>query len=129
VAREKFVVRLLDPNNEMLGWATVYGEPRPNERRRSCCFFPGGPTYIKIERGGRAERMSIHWCDLDIGRITNIIDPQDVTAGQSVVYHWIEPLFQVVGSAEFAEQELACTVIRDNVTIDIPAGALGVIGH
>lgn len=130
MAREKFVVRLLDPDNRLMAWTTVYGEPRPNGRRLSCCYFPVTPTRLVVEQDGVVDRVSIHWCDLDIGRIGGVLGaPVEVKKGMILDYQWTEPIFQVVGSQQFADTELPCITVRENVTISPPTGTLSAVGQ
>lgn len=123
MAREKFVVRLLDKDAQLLSWAEVYAEPRPQERGASCPYFPvpRQPTQLVIERDGVATELTVHWCDLDVARRTNVMEPTAVKAGQVVLFNWIEPVWLVPGMREVP---LPPVTVHQPVTIGVPAGSL-----
>jgi hypothetical protein len=64
----KFIVRLLTADNDLLAWAEVVAEARPQGRPRSTPFLARESTLFSIEQTGQAKRISIHWADLDLVR-------------------------------------------------------------
>lgn len=96
----KFVVRLLDANDQLLAWSTVMATARPVGGGRSCPFFAPGATMLPIERDGLAVKISVHWCDLDIARVRDVAHEGEgvaVTAGTTMSFTWIEPVWLVPG--------------------------------
>ena len=93
----RFVVRVLDDAQALLGWAEVLASARPQPRGASCPLWPAAPTLtFLMERAGRARYIAIHWADLDIARLKTI-DPIDVVVGQIVTLSWDEPMWLVAG--------------------------------
>lgn len=123
MAREKFVVRLLNAKDELLGWAEVYAEPSPQERGASCPYWPvtGRLTKIPIDRAGNASQFTVHWCDLDVARLVSINAPLAVKPGQTADWIWLEPIWLVPGQRDVP---LPPVTVRESVTISVPMGDL-----
>lgn len=117
----KFVVRLLDEEDELLAWATVYGTARPQARAGSCPFFPTEPTSFLIEREGLAARISVHWCDLDVARQQALVEPVAVAPGQRFSFAWIEPVWLVAGMRDVP---LPPVTVRAPVAVGVPTGSV-----
>ncbi|MGE0363064.1 MAG: hypothetical protein AB7R67_20290 [Vicinamibacterales bacterium] len=124
MAREKFVVRLLTAEHALLAWAEVYANPTPVGRGRSCPFRPEHPaTRFVAERAGTAALLTVHWCDLDLARMTPV-GPLEIPAAGSVLHFaWLEPIWLVPGMG--AEVPLPPVTVRESVTIGVPPGGLG----
>lgn len=123
---QKFVVRLMSTTGELLAWATVWAEPKPQGRRAaSCPFWPKAPTQFVIEMSGRAASISVHWCDLDIARVNRLMEPADVIAGQMFNFTWTEPVWLVAGMKDVP---LPPVTERQPVSIAVPTGALVAAG-
>jgi hypothetical protein len=122
---QKFVVRVLDADDALLAWAEVHAEPRPQARGASCPFFPITPTQFPIERDGVAAKLTIHWCDLDIARLTSLLEPTPVRTGQVFTFTWIEPVWLVTGMREVP---LPAVTLRQSVALAVPTGQLTSIG-
>jgi len=126
MAREKFVVRLLDRGAQMLAWAEVYAEPRPQDRGASCPYWPVTPTNFVIEQDGLASELTVHWCDLDVARRTPLMEAAQVQAGQVFSFAWLEPVWLVSGQHGVP---LQAVTIRGPVNVAVPVGSLmGVAG-
>lgn len=121
--RARFTVRLLDAAHNLLAWSDVIAEATPQDRAASCPFWPVGRTQFQIERDGRAEIVTIHWPDLDVARIQNIIEPLDVKVGQVANYEWLEPVWLVPGMRDVP---LPAVTVKQSVRIEVPTGSLGV---
>lgn len=93
----RFIVRLLDAAGELLAWAEVYATARPQRAGGSCPFFADGPTTFVVTREGTATQISVHWPELDVARVQNMLQPQPVLAGQVATFGWIEPVWLVPG--------------------------------
>lgn len=124
MAREKFVVRLLDEAGALLSWAEVYAEPRPQERGASCPFWPVTPTQFVIERDGLCKRLSVHWCDLDVARVQDVLEPTPVAVGQVFHFTWVEPIWLVGGMRDVP---LPAVTVRQSITLSPPTGLLNAI--
>ena len=122
----KFVVRILDDAGTLLAWAEVYAEPRPQARGPACPWWPTGPTSFAIERAGVAKRVSVHWCDLDIARVQQLVGDTPVEPGQVFTMAWIEPVWLVQGMRGVP---LPTVTVRQSVTLAVPAGALAAVGE
>lgn len=121
MAREKFVVRLLDADAQLLAWAEVYAEPKPQERGASCPFWPSGNTLFAIEQAGVATELTVHWCDLDVARRSPLLEPVAVQPGQVFTFAWMEPVWLVPGTRDVP---LPAVTIRQPVSISPPTGSL-----
>lgn len=117
----KFVVRVLNADDELLAWAEMYAEPRPQARGASCPWWPTGPTQFPIEKDGEAAKISVHWCDLDVARVSNLLAPTTVKAGQVFTLNWIEPVWLVPGMRDVP---LPTVTVRQSITLTVPAGNL-----
>lgn len=124
MSRDKFVVRLLTDAHELLSWAEVRAEPRPQDRGASCPYWPTGPTSFVIERNGVASTISVHWCDLDVARMQKIIEPTPVQAGQVMTFAWMEPIWLVPGQRDVP---LPAVTVRSSVTLVPPRGQLNAV--
>jgi len=122
MTREKFVARLLDADGALLAWTTVWAEARPVGRGRSCPFFAVEPTKFPVSAKGTVTKLSIHWCDLDIARVT-AIGSVDVEPGQLFAFAWIEPVWLVPGMQDVP---LPAVTVGEPVSVLVPAGGLGV---
>jgi len=118
---EKFVVRLLDAAGQLLAWTIVWAEPRPQARGASCPFIATAPTTFVAERDGVAAETTIHWCDLDVARRQALAEPVPVTAGQHLVFAWLEPVWLVPGMRDVP---LPAVTVREPVALTVPIGTL-----
>ena len=119
---QKFVVRLLDDAGVLLAWATVHATARPQDRAGSCPFFAPATSFV-IERDGVASRISVHWCDLDVARVQNIVE-SPVSVGQVFAFNWIEPVWLVPGMRDVP---LPQVTVRAPVVIGVPMGTLAAV--
>lgn len=124
---QKFVVRLLDAENQLLGWAEVSASARPQGQRRSCPFWADRPTQFVIDQDGIAAQITIHWCDLDLARSSPPLEPTAVKAGQVFTLNWIEPVWLV--PAPEKDVPLPAVTVRQSVTLTPPAGQLTSAGR
>jgi hypothetical protein len=121
MTEEKFVLRLLSAEGDLLAWTTIYAAPKPPEKRASCPFWPVGATPFAIEKDGIAVGMSIHWCDLNIARYKELMENVPVLVGQLFTFLWIEPVWLVAGSYDVP---LPATTVSAPVIISVPSGSL-----
>lgn len=121
----RFIVRLLSADGDLLSWAEVYAEARPQGRPRSTPFMARTVTAFVIERDGEATQMSIHWADLDVCRLTPLMNPSRVTVGQVAQFHWIEPVWMVEGSK--VDVPMPPVTVRGSVQLQPPVGGLTAI--
>lgn len=124
---QKFVVRLLDAAGTLLSWAEVYASPKPQARpAASCPFWAAGNTTFVIEQDGLAIRLSVHWCDLDVARVQDLIEPVPVQAGQVFTFAWLEPVWLVAGMRDVP---LPPVTVRASVAVGVPTGALTAVSR
>ncbi len=119
---EKFVVRLMDDNDNLLAWTELYCESKPQGGRRSCPFWPKGPTQFPIEQDGVATKIAIHWCELDLAREQALAQPVPVTVGVLADYTWIGPVWLV--PAMDKDLVLPPVTVRQSVSLQPPVGSL-----
>lgn len=121
----KFVVRLLTESDELLAWAEVYAEPRPQAPRgASCPWWSVAPTTFPVERDGLAAKISVHWCDLDVARVQVLMGDTPVQVGQVFTLNWIEPIWLVPGMRNVP---LPTVTVRKSVTLQVPTGQLAAV--
>jgi hypothetical protein len=121
----RFIVRLLDADGQLLSWADVLAEARPQGRPRSTPFFSLNPTRFVIERDGVASRITIHWADVDVARVGPDMTPTPVQAGQVFTFTWLGPVWLIEGSQQ--DVPLPAVTVRAPVAIGVPAGGMGVV--
>jgi hypothetical protein len=119
---QKFVLRLLDHAGELLAWSTISAIPAPQDRAASCPFWSidGRTTRVAIEKSGRATEISVHWCELDVARRSDI-EEVDVEAGQVFDFTWLQPVWLVAGTRDVP---LPAVTVRATVIVNIPSGSL-----
>jgi hypothetical protein len=105
-----------------LAWAEVHAIATPQARPSASCPFkaPGNTTFV-IEQDGLASQLSVHWCDLDLARVTPLMEPVPVKALQVFTFAWIEPVWLVSGMRDVP---LPQVTVRAPVKIGVPSGAL-----
>lgn len=123
----KFIVRLLTAEGDLLSWAEVYAEARPQGRPRSTPFVALSPSTFVIEREGLASQLSVHWADLDVARVTPLMGATPVQIGQVLRFDWIEPVWMVKGSE--VDVPLPPVTVRAQVKIQPPTGNLAAVAR
>lgn len=122
----KFVIRILDAEHQLLGWAEVYPKLHPGIGRASCGFVTTTPTKFLIEQDGDARYLVVHWCDPDLARIVEIMGaPVAVKKDQIVQYAWVEPVWLISGMRDVP---MPTVTVRQSVEIGVPTGSIGVQG-
>lgn len=114
----KIVCRVLDAQNNLLGWTPVMALARGDGQ-----LWSEGPVTIPIERAGHAVVLSAHWADVHVE--TRVPLNVDVLAGQPLtVYPQASPIMccgQVPGPLP------AVTV--GSVAVSVPVGQIGTTGY
>jgi hypothetical protein len=123
----EFTVRLLTADGALLGWTTVMAESKPQGRPKSTPFKALGPSLFDVEQDGMASQLAIHWHDLDVARLTPLMNPCEVKAGQQVRFDWIEPVWMVKGSEQ--PVPLPTITVRKRVVVNPPPAAMGAVGR
>ena len=118
---QKFVVRLMTKDDQLLSWAEVHAEARPQPGRASCPFFAPGPTLFVIDAEGVAFKYTVHWCDLDIARERLLLTPTLVPVGAQMRFDWTEPVWLTAGSQHIV---LPAVTLRGPVLVGPPTGNL-----
>ncbi len=115
----KLVIRILDAQDQLLGWAEAQGEARGDGK-----LWVSGPTLVGIERDGETAYLSVHWCDVNV-EIRSVIERTLVQPGK---------IFRLPGewpaiTCGPAAGGLPPVTVRSPVSIDVPLGAMGVRTH
>jgi hypothetical protein len=115
----KFVLRLLDPDGRMLGWAEVQGVARGNG-----AIWMNHDAAIIIRQAGVPSRLSVHWCDVNCEYSVAFPGVQGAEVGSFVTITAEGPLWTVGPAAGgLPPVEVESTVIG------IPVGSLGMRTH
>lgn len=115
----KLVVRAMDADRRMLGWAEVEAEARGDGK-----LWVAPATFLPIDRAGTVAYLSIHWCDVNV-EITQVTDAQRVVPGQALGLPGEWPAITVGDAAG----GLPTVTVRDPIMIGVPVGALGGRGN
>lgn len=123
----RFIVRLLTEAGVLLAWAEVNAEARPQGRPRSTPFFALIPTMFEVDESGLAHQLSIHWADLDVVRVTKLMEEMPVAPGQILRFDWIEPVWMVEGSK--VDIPLPPVTVKRPVNLQPPTGSLQAVAE
>ena len=115
----KLVIRILDRQEQLLGWAEVVGEARGDGK-----IWIKDPTHILIEQDGVTGFHSIHWCDVNV-EIRTLVEPRKVKLGDVLV---IDGEHEAINCGP-AAGGLPPVTVRTPVTIGIPVGSLNGRGN
>ena len=74
----RLIIRLLNAQGQLLGWAEALGEARGDG-----ALWVWAPTNIGIEVNGILTHVSVHWCDVNV-EVRVVAAPQTVTLGQVI---------------------------------------------
>jgi hypothetical protein len=125
---DRFVVRLLTAEGDLLAWSEVQAQTKPQGRHRSTPFMALGPTMFVIEQNGIASHVAVHWCDLDVARMFALETPAAVSVGQVLRYDWFTmPVWMVEGSK--VDVPLPPVTVRAQVKIAPPTGNLSAVAQ
>jgi hypothetical protein len=116
----KIIIRLLDDQKQLLGWAEVGGKFGGDR----CLYADVMRAEIVIERVGIAHFTNIQWAELNIN-LTTEVTRTHVEVGQIWVMRFVAPLFQFGSS----EESLPAVTEKRNVEIEVPTGHLGIVTH
>lgn len=119
--RATFIARILDDAGELLAWSRVEAEARPQDRAASCPFFALEATRFEAERSGLASRIAVHWPDLDVARVQDLLERVQVETGQVFAFGWLEPVWLVPGMRDVP---LPAVTERRSVVVSPPTGNL-----
>lgn len=114
----KLVVRVLDADNRLLGWAAVPGH-MPGDR----CLWVRGNHPVKLTAEGTPAFLSVHWCDLGVqSRMAWTGAP----VGQShiLLLHWDGPVMRFASD----EGPLPGVTVEAPVALETPTGNLSGTG-
>lgn len=115
----KLVIRLLDADGVLLGWAEALGEARGDG-----IITVAAPTLIAVEEIGRPCAVSVHWCDVNVEIRQPIEHPQVVFPGQAftIPAEWAAIVCGKMPSG------LPPVTVRSPVRIEMLPGAIGAKG-
>jgi len=100
---QKFVIRLLTEEGDMLGWCQHQLKPVPSRAEGCTRFGPRGTvSEILITKAGVAMYLSIHWCDIDCARKVPLLGgPMQVpesAVGTIAKHAWAQSIWGVSGN-------------------------------
>jgi hypothetical protein len=122
--RARFIVRLMSEADELLSWAEVWAQAKPQKTAGSCPFWPFKATQFVIEQDGHAAYMTVHWADLDVARKQQLLNTTPVQVGQVFTFAWLEPVWLVPGMRDIP---LPGVTVRGPVAIGVPTGSLAAV--
>lgn len=117
----KCVVRLLDEENQLLGWAEVYASPRGDGK-----LWCNGPVQAVIDVPGthKLAHVSLHWCEINTE--TRLpFGHRFVTYGERVTVYLPNTPIITVGPMP---GPLPPVTVGRPVAIGIPVGQMGARG-
>jgi len=100
---QKFVIRLLTTEGELLGWTEEHLEPEVS-KSEGCVRFKTDKSTFQILKAGTASFLSIHWCDLDVARKLEptggpMVIPES-HVGKLAQMHWMSSIWGVQGNTD-----------------------------
>lgn len=118
---QKFVVRLLTVEGELIGWTEHHVEPVKGR------FYVPQSKFV-LERPGLATQLTVEWSDLDIARYETLPTPVTVPpekVGTIATYDWLFwPLWQI---NHHKDAPRPAVTVRGPVTISPGPGAVAAI--
>lgn len=122
----EFVVRLLTEDDQVLAWARVPAESRPQDTRAACPFFASGLTHFVAELDGSIAKLVVHWPELNVARMLDQPERHLVKAGQEFNFVWLEPVWLVGGMENVP---MPAVTERAPVRVAPPVGDMAAVGH
>ncbi len=115
----KVVVRLLDPDQHLLGWTEVQAIARGDGR-----LWSPGVVRLPVEASGVAAYVSVHWADVHVEQRAKL-DRHPVSPGEIVtVFPHASPIFTVGPIPGY----LPAVTIHRQASIILPVAQLGAQG-
>lgn len=111
----KVVVRVLDVEGRLLGWAPVQAEARGDG-----CLWAPSETVVPFEANGRATVLSLHLADFHIEHRMAIDVPAQIGSGVTLA----QPLIKLGDPPT----SLPPVTVRAAPVIAMPVGRLGALG-
>ena len=115
----KLIVRILNEQEEMLGWAEAVGHARGDGK-----IWVDAPTQVFIEESGVVFYLSVHWCDVNV-EIRSRVDPASVIKNNMLELPGDWPAITCGPAAG----GLPPVTVRAPIVIGIPVGAMGLKVH
>jgi hypothetical protein len=116
----KLVIRIMDAQNQLLGWAEATGEAKGDGK-----IWVDAPTRVMIEQTGIPHLLSVHWCDVNV-EIRSLVEQKKPLAFGNVLE--LPGQWPAITCGP-AAGGLPPVTVRDPVSIGIPVGALGARTH
>lgn len=119
----KIVIRLLDPNNQLLGWEEI------DAQMKDGYLLYASHLSVPVDTEGELAFLSIHWADLNVEwrTLAPSSERKRVFAGDKADLHFEGGRVAKVGDPP--ANPLPPTTSRGDVVIGIPVGRLGVSGN
>ena len=126
--RQKFVLRLLTEEGELLGWCQHLLKAVPNREAGNTRFGPPGTkSKFRILRAGTAHFIAVHWTNVDCARKTPLMGgpveiPESYVGGDGVSLVWTQSIWGVSGSAKCP---LPPVTVGEDITVSPDPAAIG----
>lgn len=112
--RGRFVLRLLDAADGLLGWTEVLARPCPGG-----AFHADDAVGLVVDRDGQAASVTVHWTELDIARRVTV-PVMAVRAGVRLRLDWPENIvWRVHGEADVPRPPVT---VRRDLTLSLRPG-------
>lgn len=115
----KLIIRVLDADGHLLGWAEACGDARGDG-----ALWVDPVPGVLIDEPGTPAWLSVHWCDVNVEVRSQLVAPA-AKAGDTITPQWNGPAL-VVGPAAGG---LPPVTVRQSIAIGVPAGQLGAVAH
>ncbi len=127
----KFVLRLLDEQDQLLGWREIVGEAKTDHPGAASApiFGVEGRVFPLVAcASGEIRSATLHWCDMNTARVIPANWPAGTTvkAGQVVDFFLVEPLWMIPGEHNVA---LPPVTVTSNISIGTRPAVIGAQGQ
>jgi len=120
--KQKFVIRLMTEEGEMLGHAVEHIVGKQGS-------FRAERSDILITKAGIGHHITVHWCDLDVVRseplATGPMEIPESHVGQHAKFYWT---FKSVWLVKGEERGFLPPIeVKENIVLAPPTGNLGAV--
>ena len=117
----KLVCRLLDADDQMLGWCWHIAAMRGDGCLRSTL-----PVVLDVDESGTGVVLSVHWADMNVETRIQMPVPFMVKRGDSLtIFPSNAPMLQ---AGTPPEKRLPPVSTRQAIDVTVPVGSLGALG-
>lgn len=124
---QKFVIRLLTEDGELLAWCEEHIKPEANKAEGNCRFKVDSSTF-RVLKGGTATFIAIHWCDLDVSRkMETFGGPFEIPESQvggTARLDWMQAIWGVKGTTYVPK---SVWIVQGDTGVPLPPVVVGSI--